>query len=245
MVDVSAPGESVWCARTGLDNGSLRPDVSRGSGTSFAVAAVAGVAALWLSYHSRDELTARYGAEKIPFIFNQILRTSCDSGEDMEASRYGAGIVNAEKILKFPLPDGVQHPVPSLSLPGDVPTPLQPEGIFEHLFESRLEESPESLSFEPGMLPPGERLRTTLAKLLNTTEGDLRTRLKEVGAELAFYIATSPELYDQVESTLSASLGDMSFDPSMTPEEVKEVRMGLLSRGVSDALASKLAGRVG
>lgn len=243
MVDVSAPGESVWCARSELAEGSLRPDVNRGSGTSFAVAAVAGVAALWLSYHGRDQLAARYGVEKIPFIFNQILRASCEPGEGLEAGRYGAGIVNAEKVLKYPLPDGVEHPVPSLSLPGPGQVPLRPEETFEHLFERTLEESAGSLSFEPGVLPPDEKLRSTLAKLLNTTEDGLRARLNEVGAELAFNFATSHELYDQFESALSSGIGDISFDPSETLDEVESVRTGLLFEGVSDALARKLEKR--
>jgi len=242
MVDVSAPGESVWCARSELDAGALRPDVNRGSGTSFAVAAVAGVAALWLSYHGRERLAERYGAEKIPFIFNQILRASCEPGDGLEQGRYGAGIVNAVKVLTAPLPDGVEHPVPFLSLPAPGQAPHRPEGIFEHLFESTLEGADDALSFDPGARPPDERLRAALAKLLNTTEANLKARLKEVGPELAFHLATSPELYDRFESGLTSEAGGISFDTPGTPDEVEQVRAGLMSGGVSDALARKLAG---
>ena len=57
-VDITAPGESVWKA---VINSQNQPDVDRASGTSFAVATVAGVAALWLAYHGRDKLIAKYG----------------------------------------------------------------------------------------------------------------------------------------------------------------------------------------
>ncbi|ARV62616.1 hypothetical protein BZZ01_31830 [Nostocales cyanobacterium HT-58-2] len=79
QVDVTAPGESVWYAKADKKNGELKYDVRQGSGTSFSAPEVAGVAALWLSYHGREQLIERYGAEKIPFIFNQILRDSCEN----------------------------------------------------------------------------------------------------------------------------------------------------------------------
>jgi len=58
-VAVTAPGENVWVAQPG-DAGGLGTDVGPGSGTSFAVATVAGMAALWLAYHGRDNLLSRY-----------------------------------------------------------------------------------------------------------------------------------------------------------------------------------------
>jgi Subtilase family len=58
-VDVAAPGESVWVADIRLDESPPRYDVSRHSGTSFAVTLVAATAALWLARHGRDQLIAR------------------------------------------------------------------------------------------------------------------------------------------------------------------------------------------
>lgn len=239
-VDVTAPGESVWCARAvRKDGGGFDPDVDRGSGTSFAVAAVAGIAALWLSYHGRDELAARYGAEKIPFIFNQILRQSCEQDAGWEADKYGAGIVNAEKVLTAPLPDGVEHPIPPVNLSAPGQTPAGAGGVLSHLFERALSLT-DGFSFAPGELPPEQKLRATLARLLNTPEDAVEMRLREVGQELAFHLATSPELYEQFEEALSASSGGMSFDPTATAP-VEGVRADLLSERASESLRRRLA----
>ena len=52
-VEVSAPGTQVWAARP--DARGAAPLTARGQGTSFAVASVAGAAALWLAHHGRDQ----------------------------------------------------------------------------------------------------------------------------------------------------------------------------------------------
>ncbi len=239
-VDVSAPGESVWGARSVRSDEGITPDVSRGSGTSYAVAAVAGIAAVWLSYHGRDNLAARYGEEKIPLIFNQILRRSCEQEQDWETGRYGAGIVNAEKVLTAALPDGVEHPVPSFSLSNPAGEGTSAAGVLKHLFEQKLKEWT-GLSFAAGNQSPDERLRAALAKLLNTTEDGVELRLREVGQELAFHLATSHELYEQFEDALSAEAGGMSFDAGATPP-VESVRADLLSSSASTSLRLKLTG---
>lgn len=241
-VDVTAPGESVWCARTERGDGGVTSDVSRGSGTSYAVAAVAGIAALWLSYHGRDELVARYGAEKIPFIFNQILRQSCEQPDHgWEADKYGAGIVNAEKVLTAPLPDGVVHPIPPVNLPSPGQTPAVAGGILTHFFERALSLA-DGFSFAPGELPPEQKLRATLARLLNTPEDAVELRLREVGQELAFHLATSPKLYEQFEEALSSGSGGVSFDDPTAAAPVEGVRADLLSKGASEPLRRRLAG---
>jgi serine protease len=51
-VDITAPGSSVWRAHSQKqDDNTVAFDVERGSGTSFAVAETAALAALWLSFH--------------------------------------------------------------------------------------------------------------------------------------------------------------------------------------------------
>lgn len=240
-VDVTAPGESVWVARV---SGEVQYSLGQGSGTSFATAAVAGIAALWLSYHGRDRLIARYGIEKIPFIFNQLLRDTCDA-VPWSAGKFGMGIVNAERLLNAALPDGVERSVVPASMALQDHVPLDNGGMetFSHLFEQNMADRllPER-GFNEG-LRSGTNLRPTLAKLLHTTEEQVPERLKEVGQELAFHLAVNPELYRAFEDALSAEefgVEETEGMRSMRPEGVDVVRSELLLNGVSTTLARKV-----
>ena len=110
-VDVSAPGESVHAAHA--KKGSPDPvyTVSRSSGTSYAVALTAGVAALWLAHHGRDSLIARYGKANLQAVFVHLLRTAARQPAGWDGSEYGDGIVDAEALLAEPLPS-VVPPLP-------------------------------------------------------------------------------------------------------------------------------------
>lgn len=102
-VDISAPGAQVWTASRPTAS-EPRP-VSQGEGTSFAVAAVAGIAALWLAHHDRDLLINRYKPRNVllQYVFRHILsRTAKDIG--LPKNEFGAGFVDAEAVIRFPLP---------------------------------------------------------------------------------------------------------------------------------------------
>ena len=125
-VDVSAPGESVWVPE--LESGGQQP-LSRGSGTSFAVAHLAGAAALWLAYHGRDTLVARYGPSHLQEVFVHLLKTAGHRRPDgWDPAEYGAGILDAEALLKAPLPsldEILATTGPSAtSRPPDAPDPI-------------------------------------------------------------------------------------------------------------------------
>jgi hypothetical protein len=69
-VAISAPGESVWVATYRFETPSgAHPILSRHHGTSFAVAHVAGTAALWLAHHGREALIGRYGRNRLQAVF--------------------------------------------------------------------------------------------------------------------------------------------------------------------------------
>ena len=100
QVAISAPGESVWVAHW---NAAGRQDVHRSSGTSFAVAHVAGVAALWLAFHGPGTLRAMYGP-RTSAAFRQLLTITARKPAGWDASAMGAGIVDARALLAAPLP---------------------------------------------------------------------------------------------------------------------------------------------
>ena len=137
-VDVSAPGESVHAARTKREPNGVIYYTSRGSGTSFAVALTAGVAALWLAYHGRDELIAKYGRPNLQAVFTDLLRRTARRPAGWNASQYGAGIVDAEALLAAPLPATVPAAAggrsrgTAITERGAAPRPLHAGPIGEH-----------------------------------------------------------------------------------------------------------------
>lgn len=101
-VAISAPGERIWHA-------VVDPTVmiDKGDGTSYATAAVAGLAALWLSYHGKPALVAQYGLAGLPFAFRLALQQSSDNSPaflDGGKGGYGTGIARALELLTTPLP---------------------------------------------------------------------------------------------------------------------------------------------
>lgn len=243
-VDVTAPGESVWCA------GVSRPaqfSVGRASGTSFAVATVAGIAALWLSHHGRDKLVQRFGAEKIPIIFNRILRDTCDPVPGWKPG-FGRGIVNAEKVLAAAL-DDPHTPIPHMASALREHPAIDNGGLatFHHLFETALPKSPGRTGFA-AMATVDTDLWSRLAELLNVTEEELPTRLKEIGQELAFHLAADPALYEQFAESLSQKKRKpkratvaAGLAATATTGDIAAVRAGLLAKSTSKALKAKLS----
>lgn len=117
-VAISAPGESVHTAdvKKGLS------EVHRNSGTSFAVAHVAGVAALWLAHHGPDQIHQRYG-EGTSAAFRKVIQDTAWIPDDWDSQRMGSGIVNAEAALNAKLP-----PTVASGPEGDGPQPYPRSG---------------------------------------------------------------------------------------------------------------------
>ncbi|HSH80301.1 MAG TPA: S8 family serine peptidase [Herpetosiphonaceae bacterium] len=244
-VDVTAPGESVWHAGVDLAAGQTRFTVGRGSGTSYAVASVAGVAALWLARHGRDQLTQRYGAEKIPFIFNQILRNTCTpmTGPTWIPGEFGTGLVNAEAVLDAPLPAVSTSAIPAPAHFLQPHVTLDAGGLvtFAHLFEQSLHSHLGRGAMANGAvheLP----LEAHLAELLNSTEAQLPSRLKEIGQELAFHFVANPSVYRQFEASLAhrriPTVGELPA--ARTADDQERTRALLISAGASPLLRAQL-----
>lgn len=105
-VDISAPAENVYVARRTPGDGG-KPQVDGGQGTSFAVALTAGVAALWLSHHGRDAVRneARRRGISIQALFRAALQQTARRPQGWDPSSFGAGVVDAEALLKLGLRD--------------------------------------------------------------------------------------------------------------------------------------------
>ena len=112
----AAPGQNVWTAKYRAIGEEQHHCIEPSSGTSYAVATSAGVAALWLSHH-RQELDKRPDIDR-PKVFKALARCtaramSSEMPED-ERKKYGGGIINAAALLAEPLP-GRDGPAPGQS----------------------------------------------------------------------------------------------------------------------------------
>jgi len=98
-VDISAPGENVWVAKPSLSN---RYEVEQGSGTSYATAHVAGVAALWLQHFGKSVLLTHAQASGLSLsdYFRSEIKRTCKKTRWSDTA-YGAGIVDAEALIAF------------------------------------------------------------------------------------------------------------------------------------------------
>ncbi|TQV72202.1 S8 family serine peptidase [Aliikangiella marina] len=104
-IDISAPGVNIFHARTERNDGRIEYSVKKARGTSDAASLVSGAAALWLSYHGKDNLVSQYGAKNVPAIFKQILREhGVFRTKNFPKTGYGTGILDAALLLEAPLP---------------------------------------------------------------------------------------------------------------------------------------------
>lgn len=112
QVDIAAPGESVWVAAVDSSTSPPRFHANRQHGTSYAVATLAGAAALWLGHHGRDQIIARVGRTNVQRAFTQLLTGPGRRIPPEWDDRFGAGIVDAAALLAAPLPAATDLAVP-------------------------------------------------------------------------------------------------------------------------------------
>ncbi|BHH83663.1 S8 family peptidase [Desulforhopalus sp. 52FAK] len=94
-VDITAPGENVWKADINTPN-----KVKRSSGTSYAVANIAGVAALWLAHWGKQNLVEIFGGKaNLSDGFVRMLKHSANTHHKLPNDGFGAGIVHAKSLL--------------------------------------------------------------------------------------------------------------------------------------------------
>jgi Subtilase family len=96
-IAVAAPGECVWTCWRAKNDDPLDA-VGTGSGTSYATANLAGVAALWLAFHG-DRVSEFKRGRTLCGAFQELLRRTARVPAGWDTS-YGAGIVDAAALLQ-------------------------------------------------------------------------------------------------------------------------------------------------
>jgi serine protease len=249
-VDVTAPGESVWRATVRKEGSEIVYDVGRGSGTSLATTTTAGVAAMWLSYHGRASLIARYGEANLPLVFNLVLGDSCVKFPGWKQGKFGAGLVDAFRMLDAPLPDLSSDGSGGMTLGMDAHPEIDRGGLttFAHLFRDGTDSAGDDSAEDD--ITEGD-LRRALAALLCTSPHALPASLSETGQELAFHLATDPSSYRSFMAILKRGReaetrpSVVEDDPHViipTDPELDVLRESLLSRA-SSKLRLQLAER--
>lgn len=98
-VAITAPGERVWHAVSD----TMTETIASGDGTSYATAHLAGAAAVWLSYFTKSHLALvlqRSSHNNLQELFRDCLTRSARDPGDWNTKKYGAGILNLEKLLE-------------------------------------------------------------------------------------------------------------------------------------------------
>ena len=172
-VDMAAPGESVWRAKSEKSAPKFR--VTQGSGTSFAVATTAGACALWLAFHGRQKLINKYGAARLADVFqNHLKRNGVHRPTGWDTKKMGTGVLHVEKLLET-------------TVTAVAPKALKPKSA------SALTEIAEYI---PGA--DRKKLAATLAAVFGV-KGKALTATTE---EIIFHLVTNPELRASIEKAV-------------------------------------------
>lgn len=201
-VDVTAPGESVWRAR--VDAGS-QYSVDASSGTSYSVAIAAGVAALWLAHHGRENLLRRFNPGKLGPLFKDVLISggvSIPPGKVWEREEWGAGIIDAEKLVRAQLP---QYPPVSLMHLIRPTVGARAKNDFDRILEFFPLENP-------------ARIREVILEEFHVQERELEVLLTEIGDEFRFHLSMNPALRTSIAAKASSSMAGTRNIAVVTPD---------------------------
>ena len=234
-VDVTAPGHNVW--RAWIDK-KFVPGARPGSGTSYAVATTAGAGVLWLAFHGRSNLLARYPNVPLQEVFRMVLKQTCDDPPERHNGAFGSGIINVKKLLEAPLP--AEAEVILALQDGSVAAGVKMTG-----------------STGAGKIPAvfdtmsTEDVRSGLAEMWQVPEEDLDSSIEGIEEELLFHMLTNPELREgfMAVGTDAADTGedgeillDGSLKGAVEAEEQPSLHEALVAvPGLSPNLKARLA----
>ena len=164
------PGHCVWVA----NYDGHTPKVGRSDGTSYAVAHLAGAAALWLAHHGHDVISGRVGLARVQAAFLAALQWPgvCVVPPDWDTD-WGIGRVDLVNLLQAPLPAAAAPQLDAVVAAGvRTVAPRLPEGGAVERLAATVSGDPvlvrRRLATLLGAASPDE-----LASLLHDHEGEL------------------------------------------------------------------------
>lgn len=141
-VDIAAPGESVWRAQ--VDRERQTDIIGMGTGTTFATAITTGAAALWVAKHEKEaEFNTLASAGGLTEAFRRSIqatawqpvasdthrpKTYCDKDVGWDSKEDGAGILNVERMLTYPLDGATARAAPRTESPLPLFETVYPRG---------------------------------------------------------------------------------------------------------------------
>lgn len=225
-VEITAPGEDVWNAKS-VKAGPVRYEVVQGSGTSFAVAHVAGAAALWLAHHGRDQLIARFGRENLSSAFRTTLRQTVRTPTGWNDMRWGAGILNAKALLAVNVLGAAPAPAPAFesTVRREVePAPGEIDAFLEKLRNYYPDASDASL-------------RDLAARFFGST--DLDTTLRTFGHEILVHLGTDVAFRNKVGKALASPTAS-PIAATRTERAMARTSKAIVPDGASSGLVRRL-----
>ena len=201
-IDFSGPAQDVW--KAGFDRkGAEIPKQSKG--TSFATAMTAGIAALWLAHHGRDNLINKYHDRgvRLAEVFRKVLIRSSDARPRSFFGGLGP-IVNAKQALKTRLPE-----------PDEVTTVNTESAAFTLNSPTAQNQASLDQAFEILGMDYGEG-RQYFKNALQTDEKTLSSLPANCGDELAFHALLKINNHTQDDAnewmTTNSTRINVSFD---------------------------------
>jgi hypothetical protein len=223
-VDITAPGTDVWRAAATKDLDSAI--VERGSGTSFAVAMVAGMAACWIGRHGgKQALLNHYGSQArlIPAAFLLALRKHAKTLlVDGDPAQFGGGVLHGKNLAELPLPPlhEVQGALPEFS--PQLETPL---AALESISPLAAESATIAGSFEAWT---GKKV-----------SGLSALQIRAVSARIAGDPRLLAEWWRVVSGVARAGVAGPSLESPMIPMRQSPL-LGVLEASTAETLASAL-----
>lgn len=235
-VDICAPGELVWVAKTNDGDSVTNTGTRTGQGTSFATPHVTGAALLWLSRCSGTIGPKRGLVPALPVgvlmqdVFRAALRGTARRPNGWDTHQFGAGILDCEALVK----NGCEtrwFDQASASRPNGVSAAMmqdtQPLRWFQNMFEDR------------------EAVTLYMSTLLNaSSRSDLETKVRRYSQEVMQTWYEHPGLYGIfAEGVRAVALAATAATAAVAAQSAAE-RVRQLLNDLGEAASSALKNTV-